>query len=94
MFPVNIAKYLRAPILKNICEWLLLFLFCNNNLYIFDVKLICYLQSQKISQVSYFLSHNASSSHLDDLAVYFYLCSSQTAATTALFLFSIYMTHL
>ena len=25
-FPVNIAKFLRTPILKNICEWLLLFL--------------------------------------------------------------------
>ena len=23
-FPVNIAKFLRTPILKNICEWLLL----------------------------------------------------------------------
>ena len=24
-FPVNIAKFLGAPVLKNICEWLLLF---------------------------------------------------------------------
>ena len=24
-FPVNIAKFLRAPILKNICEWLFMF---------------------------------------------------------------------
>ena len=26
-FPVNIAKFLRPPIFKNICEWLLLHLF-------------------------------------------------------------------
>ena len=29
-FPVNIAKLLRTPILKNICEWLLLY-FWNPN---------------------------------------------------------------
>ena len=27
-FPVNIPKLLRTPILKNICEWLLLFITC------------------------------------------------------------------
>ena len=31
-FPVSIAKFLRTPILKNICEWLLLFFT------IFDIK--------------------------------------------------------
>ena len=25
-FPVNIVKFLRTPILKNICEWLLLYI--------------------------------------------------------------------
>ena len=34
-FPVNIAKFLRSPILKNICQWLLLTFF-NPRLWNFD----------------------------------------------------------
>ena len=33
-FPLNIAEFLRTPILKNICEWLLLIdtlAFCTND---------------------------------------------------------------
>ena len=40
-FPVNIPKFLRTPILKNICDWLLLYIgkLCNYNLHFREIKL-------------------------------------------------------